>query len=94
MFRFTLDKRDCVKYVLYAFDKQCYMTNISRTLIISLFQSCPVETMRASVVLLFAFLALALVVAYAADEVSVYDNNLVILPGKLCNVKRKKTASW
>ena len=30
--------------------------------------------MRASVVLLFAFLALAFVAAYAADEVSVYDN--------------------
>ena len=37
-------------------------------------QSCIVETMRASVVLLFAFLALAFVVAYAADEVSVYGN--------------------
>ena len=58
---------------------------ISRILIILLFQSCPVETMRASVVLLFAFLALAFVVAYAAGEVSVYDNNLVILAGKLCN---------
>ena len=30
--------------------------------------------MRASVVLLFVFLALAFVVAYATDEVSVYDN--------------------
>ena len=30
--------------------------------------------MRASVVLLLAFLALAFAVAYAADEVSVYDN--------------------
>ena len=39
-----------------------------------LLQSCIVETMRASVVLLFAFLALAFVVAYAADEVSVYGN--------------------
>ena len=33
-----------------------------------------VETMRASVVLLFAFLALAFVVAYAADEVSIHAN--------------------
>ena len=39
-----------------------------------LLQSCIVETMRASVVLLFAVLALAFVVAYSADEVSVYDN--------------------
>ena len=33
-------------------------------------QSCFEETMRASVVLLFAFLALAFVAAYAAVEVS------------------------
>ena len=39
-----------------------------------LLQSCVAETMRASVVLLFAFLALAFVVTYAADEVSVYGN--------------------
>ena len=39
-----------------------------------LLQSCIVETMRANVVLLFAVLALAFVVAYSADEVSVYDN--------------------
>ena len=39
-----------------------------------LLQSCVAETMRASVVLLFAFLALAFVVTYAADEVSVYVN--------------------
>ena len=37
-------------------------------------QSCISETMRTSVVLLFAFLVFVLVVAYAADEVSVYDN--------------------
>ena len=35
-------------------------------------QSCLIEKMRATVVLLFASLALALVAAYAADEVSVY----------------------
>ena len=33
--------------------------------------SCIEETMRASAVFLFAFLALAFVAAYAADEVSV-----------------------
>ena len=38
----------------------------------------PVETMRASVVLLFHFLALAFVAAYAAAEVIVYANKLVI----------------
>ena len=32
--------------------------------------------MRASVILLFAFLALAFVMTYAADEVSVYVNML------------------
>ena len=37
-------------------------------------QSCVSETMRASVVFLFAFLALAFVVTYAADEVSVNGN--------------------
>ena len=37
-------------------------------------QSCISETMRTSVVLLFAFLVFVLVVAYAADEVSVYGN--------------------
>ena len=37
-----------------------------------------VETMRASVVLLFPFLALAFVAAYAAAELIVYANNLVI----------------
>ena len=39
-----------------------------------LLQSCIAETMRASVVLLFAFLALAFVAVYADDEVSVYGN--------------------
>ena len=38
-------------------------------------QSCFAETMRASVVLLFAVLALAFVVTYAADEVSVNGNS-------------------
>ena len=38
-------------------------------------QSCFVETMRASVVLLFAFLGLAFVAAYAAVEVSININN-------------------
>ena len=45
-----------------------------------LLQSCIVETMRASVVLLFAVLALAFVVAYAADEVSVNGNIAGYLP--------------
>ena len=36
--------------------------------------SCFVETMRASVVLLFAFLALAFVAAYAAVDVSININ--------------------
>ena len=44
------------------------------TVVNILLQSCIVETMRASVVLLFAFLALAFVVTYAADEVSVYGH--------------------
>ena len=39
--------------------------------VVSLLQICLEETMRASVVLLFAFLALAFVAAYAAVEVSV-----------------------
>ena len=45
-----------------------------------------VETMRASVVLLFAFLALAFVAAYATDEVSIHDNTLFFSPNKLCSV--------
>ena len=44
------------------------------TVVNILLQSCIAETMRASVVLLFAFLALAFVVTCAADEVSVYGN--------------------
>ena len=52
-------------------------------MVIILLQSCIVETMRASVVLLIAFLALAFVVAYAADEVSVYGNISSILPWKM-----------
>ena len=39
-----------------------------------LLQSCITEKMRATVIFLFALLALAFVVAYAADEVSVYGN--------------------
>jgi len=39
-----------------------------------LLQSCVAETMRASVILLFAVLTLTFVVVYAADEVSVYGN--------------------
>ena len=46
-------------------------------------QSCVAETMRASVVLLFAFLALAFVLAYAADEVRVYGNIAGFLALKL-----------
>ena len=42
--------------------------------VICLLQRRLVETMRASVVLLFAFLALAFVAAYAADEVSIHAN--------------------
>ena len=42
--------------------------------IICLLQRRLRETMRASVVLLFAFLALAFVAAYAADEVSTHAN--------------------
>ena len=38
-------------------------------------QSCFVETMRASVVLLFSFLGLAFVAAYAAVEVSIIINH-------------------
>ena len=38
-----------------------------------LLHSCVAKTMRASVVILFALLALAFVVANAADEVSVCD---------------------
>ena len=40
-----------------------------------LLQSCISETMRASVVILFAVMALAFVVVYAADEVSVCGNS-------------------
>ena len=47
-----------------------------KTHTICLLQSCRVETMRASVLLLVAFLALAFVVTYAADEVSVYVNSI------------------
>ena len=48
------------------------VTLLTVTLITYLLQWRLVEKMRASVVLLFAVLALAFVVAYAADEVSVY----------------------
>jgi len=37
-------------------------------------QSCPVVTMRSSVILLFVFLALAFVVTYAVVEVSDYSS--------------------
>ena len=49
--------------------------------------SCVVETMRASVVLLFAFLALAFVAAYAADEVSVNISIAGYVALKLCAEK-------
>ena len=53
------------------------------TVVNILLQSCIAETMRASVALLFAFLALAFVVTYAADEVSVYGNIAAYLALKL-----------
>ena len=59
---------------------------ILNKLVICLLQWRLVETMRASVVLLFAFLALAFVAAYAADEVSIHANILFFSPNTLCSV--------
>ena len=52
------------------------VTLVTITLDRCILQICCVETMRACVVLLFAFLALAFVAAYAADEVSVYVSSV------------------
>ena len=57
--------------------------------VICLLQRRLVETMRASVVLLFAFLALAFVAAYAVDEVSIHANILFsrLTNGVVCSYK-------
>ena len=57
--------------------------------VICLLQRRLVETMRASVVLLFVFLALAFVAAYAVDEVSIHANILFsrLTNGVVCSYK-------
>ena len=69
----------------------CIISNMLNALILSL-HSCFEETMRASVVLLFAFLALTFVAAYAAVEVS--DN---IRDGRIISQspqQRQSVAYW
>ncbi len=67
-----LVKGDNVKTCCWCIVYHYCMTITS--LSVFLLQRRLVETMRASAVLLFAFLALVFVVAYAAEKVSVYRN--------------------
>ena len=68
-----------------AIDKMT-IKQFSINLVICLLQWRLGETMRASVVLLFALMALAFVAAYAADQVSIHDNILFFSPNKVCSV--------
>ena len=68
----TFSKRRSCQTVLLV---RCLpLLNENYVLSIVLLQSCFAETMRASVFLVFAFLTLAFVGAYAVEKVSVYDN--------------------